>query len=160
MAQRILYFLALFLTALLLGPALAHLLELPNKLPLGRDDYFVVQQIYAGWALLAVVVIAALAATLALLVALRRFRRPAAWALAALLCQAGAQALFWIFTWPANQATANWTRQPPDWEALRAQWEWSHAGGAVLILAAVACLILSLLARLREAERMRDDVRA
>jgi hypothetical protein len=31
-----------FLTALCLGPALAHLLELPNKLGLGREDYFTV----------------------------------------------------------------------------------------------------------------------
>lgn len=39
-------------TAIALGPALAHLLELPNKINLPKDGYFIVQQIYAGWSLL------------------------------------------------------------------------------------------------------------
>ena len=42
------------------APALAHLLELPNKIGLSRDDYLIVQQIYRGWALLGIVVLSAL----------------------------------------------------------------------------------------------------
>jgi len=35
-------------TAIALGPALARLFELPNKINLSKDDYFTVQPIYAG----------------------------------------------------------------------------------------------------------------
>jgi len=49
-------FLSLLFVALALAPALAHLLELPNKIGLSHDDYLTVQQIYRGWALLGLVV--------------------------------------------------------------------------------------------------------
>lgn len=39
-------FLGLLFTALAFAPAAAHLLELPNKIGLSRDDYLTVQQIY------------------------------------------------------------------------------------------------------------------
>ena len=55
--RRVALFFALMVTALALGPALAHLLELPNKIALPRDAYFTVQQIYAGWSLLGVVLL-------------------------------------------------------------------------------------------------------
>lgn len=50
MSTKTIYFIAVFFVALALGPALAHLLELPNKINLGREDYLTVQQIYRGWA--------------------------------------------------------------------------------------------------------------
>lgn len=62
---------------------------------------------------------------------------------------AAAQAVFWTFTYPANVATRNWTVVPANWQALRVQWEYSHAVGAVLTLAALAALFSSLLARTR-----------
>jgi hypothetical protein len=43
-------FLSLLFAALALAPAMAHLLELPNKINLSREDYLKVQQIYRGWA--------------------------------------------------------------------------------------------------------------
>ena len=60
--------------------------------------------------------------------------------------QVWAQVVFWVFTWPANEATQNWTVAPADWMALRDQWEFSHMVGAVLNLVAVVALLLSLLA--------------
>lgn len=57
-------FISLLFTALALAPTLAHLLELPNKINLSREDYLTVQQIYRGWALLGIVVIGALISTL------------------------------------------------------------------------------------------------
>jgi len=54
---------SLLLVALAWGPAAAHLLELSAKLDLGREDYQTVQQIYRGWALLAIVVFPELIAT-------------------------------------------------------------------------------------------------
>lgn len=143
-----LVFLAL---AFAFAPAAAHLLALPNKIHLDRDAYFTVQQIYRGWALLGVVVIGALLSTLYLTFRVRHVRRALIWAAAACLCVVGAQALFWIFTYPANAATANWTTIPENWEALRARWEYSHAAAAVLDLGALIAAALSLLAWHRHA---------
>jgi hypothetical protein len=145
--MTLLRFLALLFAALALGPALAHLLELPNKIGLSRDEYLTVQQIYRGWALLGIVVFGALLSTLALAIAVRRRRREFIPALIAFLCIGGTQAIFWSFTYPANEQTANWTVLPDSWRALRAQWEYSHAASAVLNLAAFIALVVAVLAR-------------
>jgi hypothetical protein len=76
-----------------------------------------------------------------------RWRRAGVPASIAFLCLATALAVFFAFTYPANQATQNWTVLPADWEQLRAQWEYSHAAGAALDLAAFVALILAALAR-------------
>jgi hypothetical protein len=65
----------------------------------------------------------------------------------ALLCIVGTQVVFWTFTFPTNQATANWSSLPPNWTELRAQWEYSHAVSAALNLVALVALILSVLVR-------------
>ena len=91
--MTLLRFVALLFVALALGPALAHLLELPN----------------------------------------------------AFLCIVGTQAIFWTFTYPANQQTANWTLLPESWQALRAQWEYSHAASAVLNLGALIAVAFAVL---------------
>jgi hypothetical protein len=140
------YFFALLFGALTLAPAMAHLLALPNKIALPQDAYFTVQGIYRGWALLGIVVFGAIASSLALIVAVRREPMALLWAVVAFLGVAGAQALFWAYTYPANVATRNWTEAPANWAALRDQWEYSHAAGAVLNLIAVAALVLSVLA--------------
>src|SRR5215203_1102198 len=48
-AYDIAFFIALLSTGLALGGALAHLFELPNKIDLPREEYFVVQKAYRGW---------------------------------------------------------------------------------------------------------------
>lgn len=145
MKLRSIQFLSMFFTALSLGPALAHLLELPNKMKLARAAYLTVQQIYRGWALLGIVIIAAIITTLMLVLLVRKYRVAFAAALVALICLAGSQAVFWFFTFPANRATANWTFLPDSWIELRQQWEFSHAAGAVLTLIAFSALIVSML---------------
>jgi hypothetical protein len=140
-------FLSLLFAALALAPAAAHLLELPNKIGLSREDYLTVQQLYRGWALLGVVVIGALVSTLAYAVVARKQRKPLTLAVIAFLCIAGTQALFWTLTFPANQLTVNWTVLPDNWAALRSQWEYSHAASALLNLAALIALIFSVLIR-------------
>jgi len=139
-------FFSLLFVALALMPSGAHLLELPNKMGLSRDDYLTVQQIYNGWALLAVVVFGELISTLALAILSRRRRRESVRAAAAFGCVVGAQVVFWAYTYPMNQATRNWTFLPEVWQPLRAQWEYSHAAAALLNLAAMILLILHLLA--------------
>jgi hypothetical protein len=139
-------FLALFFVALTLGPSLAHLLELPNKMDLSREDYLTVQQIYRGWALLGFVVAGALLSTAALTLRVRARPRELAWSLTALAFLVVGHAIFWVFTFPANQATANWTALPENWLALRSRWEYSHAAAAVLNLLALTALIAATLA--------------
>ncbi|KAA5613317.1 DUF1772 domain-containing protein [Rhodovastum atsumiense] len=134
------------LTALALGPALAHALELPNKIGLSREAYLLVQQIYHGWALLGIVVI--LQILLCGVLAWRlRGRIGGSLVLIAFLCAAGTQVVFWGWTYPANAATAQWTMLPEGWEALRAQWEYSHAAGAGLNLAALGFLLAAAVIR-------------
>jgi hypothetical protein len=130
-------------TALATLPAAAHLLELPNKMRLSRDQYLTVQQIYRGWSLTGIPVLCALASTTALVIRARaRGRgRPARLALAALLCIAGTQAIFWSLTFPANRLTKSWKELPPRWEAVRRRWEYSHAAAALLDFAAMGSLI-------------------
>ena len=48
---------AIIFTAVAMAAAFAHLLELPNKIHMTRDDYLTVQYIYRGWALLGIVVV-------------------------------------------------------------------------------------------------------
>ena len=132
--------LAVVMTALALVPAGAHLLALPNKIALPQAEYFVAQGLYRGWALAGVVWFAAPLADAVLALALRREGRPWRLAFAAALLMVAALALFFLFTFPANQATANWTEAPEGWEALRQQWEWSHAVNAVLVFLALLCV--------------------
>ena len=145
------YFISLLFTSLALTPAFAHLLELPNKINLSREDYLTVQQNYRGWALTGVFVVGALISTLILTVMVRKERKAFIFALIALLCIAGTQVVFWTFTYPANQATNNWTMLPENWTELRRQWEYSHASSAVLNLFALISLFLSVLARMNKA---------
>ena len=140
-------FLSLLFAALALAPALAHLLELPNKIGLPRDQYLTVQQIYRGWQLLGFVVFGALLSTLWLTVMVRKQPREFALALTSFLCIAGTQVVFWTFTFPANEQTEFWTMLPENWEALRIQWEYSHAASAVLNLIALIALILAVMRR-------------
>ena len=148
MGLRIAQFLAIVLTALALVPAGAHLFELPNKIGLAQEEYFLVQGIYRGWALFGIVLFGALAANLVLTLMVRR-QRGAFWlALVAFLLVVATLAVFFTWTYPANQATASWTEVPADWQALRRHWEYAHAANAVLTFLALCAVTLSaLLAR-------------
>lgn len=146
MPLRIVQFLAIILTALALVPAGAHLFELPNKIGLPQEQYFVVQGLYRGWALFGIVLFGALGAHLAHAVLVRGRPRAFRPALAALLLMAGSLAVFFVWTYPANRATSDWTVAPADWAELRAQWEYSHAANAAttfLALCAVTAAVLS-----------------
>jgi hypothetical protein len=138
------HFLSLLFCALALAPALAHLLELPNKIGLPRDEYLVVQQIYRGWWMLGIVVFGALLSTLALTIVVRKRPGELGPALTAFLCIVATQAIFWTFTFPANQQTANWTQLPDNWQELRMRWEYSHAASAMLNLAALIAVIIAV----------------
>jgi hypothetical protein len=145
MLTRTTQFFAMILTALALVPAGAHLFELPNKIGLSQADYFTAQAIYRGWSLFGIVLFAALFANLVLSVRLRGQGGAFALALAAFVLVAATLMIFFVWTYPANQATRNWTIVPENWQALRTQWEYAHAANAVLTFIALCCLVLSTL---------------
>jgi hypothetical protein len=145
MGLRTAQFLAIVLTALALVPAGAHFFELPNKIDLAEDAYFVVQGIYRGWALFGIVLFGALAANLVLTFLVRHRRGPFWLALLAFVLVAATLLVFFAWTYPANQATSNWTEVPADWQELRLQWEYAHAANAVLTFIALCAVTLSTL---------------
>jgi len=143
------FFIALLATALALGAALAHALELPNKINLAKDEYFVVQKAYRGWSQLSYLLVIQLLAMLAV-AALSRDEPPVLWpTIMAIVCLIAAQTVFWIFTYPANVVTDNWTAVPAQWEDVRARWEYSHLAGAAFQVMAMSALIVAALARAR-----------
>lgn len=146
MPLKVVQFLALVLTALALVPGGAHVFALANKIGLTAEQYFIVQNIYRGWSLLGIVLFGALIANLALALLLRR-RGGVPFILAALAfcCVAVTLVVFFLWTYPANQATSNWTTIPDDWEQLRRQWEYSHAANALVTFVAFCALALSVL---------------
>ena len=144
--MRVAKFLAVVLTALALVPGGAHLFALPNKIALTDEPYFIVQGIYRGWALFGIVLFAAIAANG--LVALMQYRRRERWGYAAgaVMAILVTLAIFFTWTFPANQATANWTQIPSGWESLRLQWEYSHAVNAVVTFFALCLSALAAMA--------------
>jgi hypothetical protein len=126
-------------------PGGAHLFALANKIGLTAEQYLIVQNIYRGWSLLGSVLVGALVANLVLVVQLRGQGRPFVLAVAAFLGLALSLVIFFTWTYPANQATNNWTTIPANWEQLRREWEYSHAANALVTLASFCALALSVL---------------
>ena len=145
MALRLIQFLAIILTALALVPSGAHLAALPNKIAMAQAAYFVAQQIYAGWALFGIVLFGALAVNLAHTIVLRRLGRSFSFALASFLLIAATLAIFFVWTFPTNQATKNWTVVLTNWNKLRMQWQYSHAVNDMVTFAALVCVVIAVL---------------
>src|SRR5438128_4608796 len=147
MALRLIQLLAIILTALALVPSGAHLAALPNnyKMAMAQAAYFIAQQIYAGWALFGIVLSGALAANLAHTIVLCRLGRSFGYALGSFLLIAANLAIFFVWTFPTNQATNNRTVVPDNWNNLRIQWEYSHAANAMVTFAALVCVLIAVL---------------
>jgi hypothetical protein len=142
-------FIALLATAMALGAALAHAFELLNKINLGQSEYFIMQKAYRGWNQLAFVLLIELLSQLAVAVFARREPYVFAGACIAILSLLCAQGVFWVFTYPANVATTNWTVAPANWSWLRDRWEYSHLAGAGFQLIAMSALACAAVARSR-----------
>lgn len=143
--MRVAQFFALVLTALALVPVGAHLAALPNKIDLNEAGYFIAQRVYDGWAWFGVALIGAIIANAIAAIASRAQLWPLLLAALAGLLMLATLAIFFAFTFPANQATVNWTMVPQNWQELRRQWELSHAVNAVITFAAFCCISLSVL---------------
>jgi hypothetical protein len=104
-----------------------------------------VQGIYRGWARFGFVLFGALLANLLLALSLRGCGSPFWLALAALLLIVATLVIFFIWIYPANQTTANWTSIPANWATLRRSWEYAHAANALLTFVALCCATLAAL---------------
>ena len=153
---------ALALVAVALTGTLAHALELPGKLRLGREDYLTVQGIYyPGFTRAGLAEPAAILALLVLLVMTPS--GPRFWlTLGAFLAMVAVHAIFWLVTQPVNRiwvaeldlgradaAFFETGRRAPeaDWTALRDRWERSHLVRA--IASSIAFLLLATATALR-----------
>ena len=165
---NVLQILTLILIALVMVPALAHVLELPGKLRLAKEAYFTVQPIYyPGFTIIGACEPAAIVSTLVLLVLTPRESNAFWLTLVALLALIGVHAVYWLFTHPVNNFSQQSERlstagsgffslgstskragqgEPDvvDWIAMRDRWEYSHvarAGLAALSFVALAIAI-------------------
>jgi hypothetical protein len=133
-------FLAVILTGLAVIAPAAHLLEMPRKMRLPKNRYFIVQDIYLGWWKVGLLLTAAGAVNIALAIT-----TGSGFAVAAAVLIAVNLAIFAIWTLPVNRATQNWTVQRDDWQTLRNRWEYSHAANAgVTFLAFCAAALAAL----------------
>jgi hypothetical protein len=147
MTLSIFSFLAVVFSGLALVPYGAHFLSLPNKIGMSESDYFIAQRAYDGWWITSLVLIPAMALSIALTIMLRG-QGAAFWlALGGSVLMAATLPLFFAFTAPGNAATQNWTTIPENWQALRASWEYSHAANAVLSLASFCLITLAAILR-------------
>jgi hypothetical protein len=142
-------FTTVMLSALSMGMAFCHLLALPAKLAYPGPVWLLLQQtLYGNYRVLGLLLeLGALGCALILVLFARR--RPAlGWVVFAAVCLAGAQAAWWAGVAPVNTQVAALTAQslPPDWTLLRVQWEYAHAVRAVLQVAALSALVVSVLA--------------
>ena len=136
-------FLAVIITGLSLIASAAHAFELLNKIGLPKEEYFIVQQIYSGWWIVGLLLPLAFLANVGNAITLRDNRTSMMVSIAAAAPVALNLIIFMLFTQPANAATQNWTVQPENWEALRLQWEYSHAVNAAVNFLAFCCVVFA-----------------
>jgi hypothetical protein len=142
---RIVSFLALVFTALALVPYGAHLFSLPNKIGMTQEHYFIAQRAYDNWAPVSLVLFPAVLFNIILAYLLRGEGAAFYLALAGCVCMAATLVVFFIWTYPGNVGTKNWTVAPANWEYLRTRWEYSHAANAVLAFASFCLMTLASL---------------
>jgi hypothetical protein len=155
MLLKFLSLIAVVSVAICLVPVGAHFFELANKMSMSQPEYMAVQKIYAGWSFFGIAVVAALLLTLTHTFMMRGDRAAFFLSLVAFLCLAATQGVFWVFTYPVNVASNNWTVTPADFEAARRQWEYSHAISAVLTFVALVAITASVVSCKRKVAMMR-----
>lgn len=149
----------IMLTALSMGTALGHLLEMPAKITYdGALWLTLLQTLYppAFGTIGAFFEVGAVVTAVVLAFLVRRHRPAFGWTLLGAICVVAAHAAFWVWVAPVNATMLPLTPEnlPADWSGLRDQWEYTHAARAVLQMIALGALVFSVLA-----EIPRDDSR-
>lgn len=152
-----------FLVAVAMALSLAHALEYPGKMRLGKEAYFAAQSIYyPGFTIGGLGEVLGLATTLFLFFLTPPRSAAFWWTLVSLIALAAMHAVFWTVTQPVNRhwlagfpmsdASRRFFSMDPSpgaasgqslsWERLRDRWEYSHIARA--ILAAVSLISLTI----------------
>jgi hypothetical protein len=137
---------AILLIAIALVPAGSHLASLVSKMRLSPDQYMIAQRAYDAWSLFGIAVFGALLATLWHAYLARGNRRAALLSLLSFFLLGASQVVFWIYTYPMNVASRNWTVLPEQFENVRTQLEYSHAASAIIVFAALVAMLCAALA--------------
>ena len=136
-------------TALSMGMALCHLLEMPAKMTYDGALWLrLLQTLYGAFGTIGAFIEVGAVITAVVLAILVRRRRPAfGWTLLGALCLVAAHLAWWVWVAPVNATMAPLTPEtlPADWMRLRDQWEYTHAARAVLQIIALGALVLSIL---------------
>ena len=146
-----------------MAASLAHVLELPGKMRLLKEDYLVVQRIYyPGFTFAGISEPVGILAILALMFLTPRGTTAFWLTLVALLGLIGMQLVFWLLVQPINKV---WLRdeslnsvgshffslgkslvlsgiEHPRWMTLRNRWEYSHVVRAVLAMTSFLALLI------------------
>ncbi len=137
----------IFFCVVTLSALMTHLLELRVKINLSKSNYQIVQTIYTGWQWLGIFEIGAIILTLLWSLMERKKKNIFGYVLSAFICFLISIIIFFLFTFPTNQETVNWTSLPSNWQDLRTEWEYSHATRALLNLTGFMLLIVAILGR-------------
>jgi len=166
---QIVRILSTILVAFGMAPAVAHTLEHPGKMRLGKDAYLAVQSVYyPGFTIAgAVGETGGLLATIVLLLLTPSGSAAFPLTLVAVLGMAGMQLIYWVLIHPVNRV---WLRNSKlgaagggffafdpagrsagapggdDWRALRDRWERSHIARSGLAFLSFLALLFSLVA--------------
>jgi hypothetical protein len=156
-----------FVVSVAMAMALAHALELPGKMRLGRENYIAVQTIYyPGFTYGGFSEGLGMIATLVLLFLTPKESPGFWWTLAGLVALLGMHAVYWIVTHPVNKfwmkdqhlkgfgagffsldplkRGAGVEQSNDDWTRFRNQWEYSHVLRAALSAIALIALIIAV----------------
>lgn len=160
MLVKCLRFITLILSALVMGMAFCHALELPAKTQYSASQYIAIQNsLYVAFGppnIGAWIEVAAPLAAIALAILVRN-RRPAfqLTLMAIALMLLAFPVIFFVFTEPANRVIRAATPKsiPTNWEQLRNQWEYSHLARFFCHLAAFSALVFSVLLETPKVQR-------
>ena len=146
---RIWRFIALTLTALTLGLAFAHALELRPKLNYDASLYLMLHRtLYWGFGTIGGVIDVGAVVTAIVLATVSRKRRPSfGWAALGAIVIVAAHVVWWIWINPANTAMRELPLDSPpaDWQTLRDQWEYTHLARFFMQLAGFMLQLTSVL---------------
>jgi hypothetical protein len=144
-------FITIVLTALTLGMAVGHALEMPVRRGYAPALYVMVTHtlyFYFGTvgAMLEVGAVLSAVTLAAWMWRWTRLRSAVRWTIAGAACLVLAHALWWLLVFPMNQEFATWTPAgvPADWTRFRDQWEFTHTARAGIILIGLCALLGSL----------------
>lgn len=143
-------FLTMMLTALSMGVALCHLLQMPAQLVMQPAQWLAILQTQDIPAFAAFGIwfeVGAVSAAIILTLSLRNRYPTYGWTLLATLCLIATHASFWMWIDAINREFGVLTAQtlPVDWQEFRDQWVSVHAARAALQVVALASLVLSVL---------------